>query len=341
MAERVLSPAELNRAHLARQLLLERSRLTVPKAVERLGAMQAQAPNSPYVGLWSRLEGFDRPKLTRALEQRRVTRSTLFRITVHLVSAADQPAFARLNHEQWREDFLREGLPYDELVGRVERIAEDGPFTYADLESAMPELGERRHRVRCFVPLVHVPPSGTWGKPRIRLTTAERWLGTQSPPTGGGREAHWSASYLARLRAGNARRPAALLAPPGRAPSTRALDALDGELRRFEDDEGRTLLDVPRAPLPPADTPAPVRFLPKWDAVLLSHKDRSRVLPPEYQRKVINGGDVKETFLVDGFVAGTWRHHRGKIELDPFAPLPVRARRELEAEGRRLAAFLS
>jgi hypothetical protein len=100
------------------------------------------------------------------------------------------------------------------------------------------------------------------------------------------------------------------------------------------------LLDVPRAPLPPADTPAPVRFLPKWDALLLSHKDRSRVLPPEYQRRVINGGDVKETFLVDGLVAGTWRPQKGKIELEPFAPLPLRVRRELDAEARRLAAFL-
>jgi hypothetical protein len=339
VAERFLSRGELNRALLARQLLLERSRLPVPKAVERVCAMQAQAPNAPYVGLWSRLEGFERTKLTRALERRQVTRSTLFRITVHLVSARDQPAFARPNHEQWREDFLREGLPYDDLVRRLQRIAEDGDFTYADLENAMPELGERRHRVRCFVPLVHVPPSGTWGKPRIKLTTAERWLGATAPSTAeaGKRVVR---SYLRAF--GPATRADLLLFSHLRAATIdSALEALDGELRRFEDDEGRTLLDVPRAPLPPADAPAPVRFLPKWDAVLLSHQDRSRVLPPEYQREVINGGDVKETFLVDGLVAGTWRHVRGTIELGPFAPLPARARRELDAEGRRLAAFLS
>jgi len=330
---------ELNRATLARQLLLERSRLAVPKAVERVGAMQAQAPNAPYVGLWSRLEGFDRSKLTKALERRQVTRSTLFRVTVHLVSARDQPAFARPNHEQWREEFLREGLPYDELVDRIERIAQDGHFTYADLEEAMPELGVRKHRVRCFVPLVHVPPSGTWGKPRIKLTTAERWLGP-TIPTADEAGKQVVRRYLQAF--GPATRADLLLFSHLRAATIdSALEALDGELRLFEDEEGRTLLDVPRAPRPAAATPAPVRFLPKWDAILLSHKDRTRVMPPEYQREVINGGDVKETFLVDGLVAGTWRHVKGKIELAPFAPLPGRARRELEDEGRRLAAFLS
>jgi hypothetical protein len=329
---------ELNRATLARQLLLERSRLSVPKAVERLAAMQAQAPNAPYVGLWSRLESFDRSKLTRALERRQVTRSTLFRITVHLVSASDQPAFARLTHAQWREDFLREELPYDELVRRLERLADSDTFTYAELEAEMPELGERRHRVRCFVPLVHVPPSGTWGKPRIRLTTAERWLGARVPPPVDARK-QLVRSYLRAF--GPATRADLLQFSHLRAATVdAALAEAEGELRRFEDEEGRTLLDVPRAPLPAADTPAPVRFLPKWDAILLSHKDRSRVLPPEYQREVINGGDVRETFLVDGLVAGTWRHRQGKIELEPFAPLPATARRELEAEGRRLAAFL-
>jgi hypothetical protein len=301
--------------------------------------MQAQAPNSPYVGLWTRLEGFDRAKLTRALAQRRVTRSTLFRITVHLVSAADQPAFARLNHTQWREDFLREGLPYDDLVARVEELAQNETFTYADLEAAMPELGERRHRVRCFVPLVHVPPSGTWGKPRIRLTTAERWL-EPSIPSSEAAAKHLVRSYL-RAFGPATRADLQLFSHLRAATIDAALESLEGELRRFEDEEGRTLLDAPRAPLPPADAPAPVRFLPKWDALLLSHKDRSRALPPEYQREVINGGDVKETFLVDGFVAGTWRHRKGKIELEPFEPLPARARRDLEAEGRRLAAFLS
>ena len=329
----------LNRATLARQLLLRRSRVAVPKAVDRLCAMQAQAPNAPYVGLWSRLENFDRAQLTRALERRQVTRSTLFRVTVHLVSAANQPAFARLTHDQWREDFVREGLPLDEMIERVERLAENGTLTYGELEAAMPELGERRFRVRCLTPLVHVPPSGTWRSPRIKLTTARRWLRIEAP------DAAEAAKTLVRSYLG-------AFGPATRADVLRfsglrvgtidpALEALDDDLRHFEDEQGRELLDLPRAPRPAPDTPAPVRFLPKWDSLLLSHADRTRVLPEEYRSTVIKGGDVLETFLVDGLVAGSWRLTNGKIQLEPFAPLPRSVRRELDDEGRRLASFVA
>ena len=260
-------------------------------------------------------------------------------MTVHLVSAVNQPAFARLAHDQWREDFLREGLPLDELVERVERLAEDGTFTYADLESALPELGVRPFRVRCVTPLVHVPPSGTWRKPRIELTTARGWLGVETPDPAEAAKA-LVRSYLGAF--GPATR-ADVLRFSGLRVGTidPALDALAGELRRFEDEQGRELLDLPRAPRPAPDTPAPVRFLPKWDALLLSHDDRTRVLPEEYRSTVIKGGDVLETFLVDGLVAGSWRLVDRRIKLDQFAPLPRAARRELDDEGRRLAAFLA
>ena len=329
----------LNRATLARQLLLGRARVSVAKAVDRLCAMQAQAPNAPYIGLWSRLENFDQAQLTRALERRQVTRSTLFRATVHLVSAANQPAFARLTHDQWREDFVREGLPLDDMIERVERLAENGTFTYRELEGVMPELGERRFRVRCLTPLVHVPPSGTWRSPRIKLTTAQRWLGIKAPDAAGAAKT-LVRSYLAAF--GPATR-ADLLRFSGLRVGTidLALEALDTDLRRFEDEEGRELLDLPRAPRPAPDTPAPVRFLPKWDALLLSHADRTRVLPDEYRSRVIKGGDVLETFLVDGLVAGSWRLTNGKIQLEPFAPLPRSVRRQLDDEGRRLAAFVA
>jgi winged helix DNA-binding protein len=329
----------LNRATLARQLLLGRSRISVPKAVDRLCAMQAQAPNAPYIGLWSRLENFDQARLTRALERRQVTRSTLFRVTVHLVSATNQPAFARLTHDQWREDFLREGVPLDELSERVERLAENGTFTYGELEAAMPELGERRFRVRCLTPLVHVPPSGTWRSPRIKLTTARRWLGTEVPDAAEAGKI-FVRSYLAAF--GPATR-ADVLRFSGLRVGTidPALEALGADLRLFEDEQGRELLDLPRAPRPAPDTPAPVRFLPKWDALLLSHADRTRVLPDEFRSTVIKGGDVLETFLVDGLVAGSWRLTNGKIELEPFAPLPRSVRQELDDEARRLAAFVA
>jgi hypothetical protein len=339
VSRKTLSQRELNRATLARQLLLERSSLSVPRAVDRLCAMQAQAPNAPYIGLWSRLENFEHARLSRALERRQVTRSTLFRVTVHLVSAANQPAFARLTHDQWREDFAREGLPLDEMVERVERLAENGTFTYGELEAAMPELGERPFRVRCLTPLVHVPPSGTWRRPRIKLTTAQRWLGAEAP------DAAAAAKTLVRsyLKAFGPATRADVLRFSGLRVGTidPALEALDTEVRRFQDDQGRELLDLPRAPRPAPDTSAPVRFLPKWDALLLSHADRTRVLPEEYRSTVIKGGDVLETFLVDGLVAGSWRIMNRKIQREPFAPLPLAVRRELDNEGRRLAAFVA
>lgn len=329
----------LNRATLARQLLLERSRLSVPAAVERVGAMQAQWPPAPYIGLWSRLEGFRQKQLTRALERRRVTRSTLFRMTVHLVAATDQPAFARLVHDQWREDFLREGVPVGELEQRIERLADDGLFTYADLNAALPELEPRGFRVRCVTPLVHVPPSGTWGRPRIKLTTAERWLGVPMPPPEEAAE-HVIRSYLRAF--GPASR-ADLLQFSGLrvAALDPALEALRPSLLSLEtDDARRELLDLPRAPRPDPATRAPVRFLPPFDALLLSHRDRTRVLPEDYRSRVIRGGDVRPTFLVDGLVAGEWRREDGKVKVEPYAPLPAGVRREVDGEARRLAAFL-
>jgi hypothetical protein len=329
------TPDALNRATLARQLLLQRARLSVPKAVERLCAMQAQWPRSPYIGLWSRLEGFEKTKLDRSLERRAVTRSTLFRVTVHLVSATNQPAFAALTHAQWRDDFVREGVPLNDLVARVERLAAEGTFTYADLAAIAPELGDRPFRVRCLTPLVHVPPSGTWTQTRVRLTTARRWLGPGAPADPGTTlirsylRAFGPATRADLLRFSGLR--VGLLDP--------ALEALTPQLRRFRDEQDRVLFDLPRLPLPAPETPAPVRFLPRWDALLLSHDDRSRVLPAEYQSTVIKGGDVLATFLVDGRVAGSWHFDGGKVKLEPFAPLPRAARRALEVEAGRLAAF--
>jgi hypothetical protein len=119
-----------------------------------------------------------------------------------------------------------------------------------------------------------------------------------------------------------------------------ALERLE-PLRRFRDEQGRVLLDVPRAPLPGADVPAPARFLPKWDNVLLSFADRTRVLPEQHRKAVIGAnGDVAQTFLVDGFVAGTWQREKGRVVLEPFEPLPRAIRSELEAEAARLEAFL-
>jgi hypothetical protein len=171
------------------------------------------------------------------------------------------------------------------------------------------------------------------------LTTAKRWLGVPAPSQA-------EAAALVVRRYLGAFGPATrrdLLAFSGLRVGDIApgLELLEGQLRRFVDEEGRELLDLPRAPRPPADTPAPVRFLPRWDALLLSHANRTRVLPHEYRPHVITGGWIHPTFLVDGVVAGIWRPKGGRVELEPFAPLPPRVRRELEDEARRLEAFLA
>ena len=338
---RALSARELNRATLARQLLLERARLPVPRAIERLCAMQAQAPKAPYVGLWSRLEGFRRDQLTRAYERKRVVRSTLFRVTMQLVSAADHPSFAALMHARWRDEFANWKLPADEWAARIERLAEDGPFTYAAANAAVPELPDRyRWRVRCLTPLVHVPPAGTWGNHRINVTTAERWLEASEVElraaaallierylAGYGPASKADLMRFSGLRAGDVN--------PG-------FEELEPRLVQFEAEDGRTLFDLRRAKRPTADTHAPVRFLPEWDHLILAFDERARVLPPDVAPVVIKkNGDVLPTFLVDGVVAGLWGYKDGKVKTEPFAPLPRAARRELEDEGRRLAAFLA
>ncbi len=338
---RALTRRELNRATLARQLLLRRARLPVARAIERLCAMQAQAAKAPYVGLWSRLEDFRRDQLTRAYERKQVVRSTLFRVTMQLVSAADHQSFAAVMHRRWRDEFANWKLPADEWAARLVRLAEKGPLTYAAANAAVPELPDRyRWRVRCLTPLVHVPPAGTWGNHRIHVTTAERWLGPRRVDArtaaalvverylaGYGPASKADLLRFTALRAGDVN--------PG-------FEELEPRLVQFEAEDGRTLFDLRRAKRPPADTPAPVRFLPEWDHLILGLDDRTRVLPPDLAPTVIKkNGDVLPTFLVDGLVAGVWRYEDGKVKTEPFAPLPPATRRELADEAARLAAFLA
>ena len=303
--------------------------------------MQAQSARAPYIGLWSRLDGFRREDLTRAYEQRKVVRATLFRVTIQLVSARDHPAFAAVMHSRWRDEFDNWGLPAEELAARLHAMAEAGQFTYAEANRAMPELPERlQWRVRCLTPLVHVPPAGIWGNVRVRVTTAERWLGHPFP------DSRAAATLLVR-------RYVAAYGPATRADLLRfaglrvkdvsaGFEALEPQLVVFEAEDGRVLFDLRRAPRPPADTPVPVRFLPEWDQLILAYDERRRILPAEVHSTVIRkNGDVRPTFLVDGVVAGLWNWKDGKVQLDPFAPLPRPARRELDDEARRLAAFLA
>jgi DNA glycosylase AlkZ-like len=340
-AERVLSERELNRALLARQLLLRRARLSIPKALERIGGLQAQYSPSMYIGLWSRMEGFQRDALTRALERRSVIQATMMRATIHLVSRADfWPLLTAIRDERlkWWERVHPASDPREMRAAarRLRRFLADGPHRRKEVEEL---LGRQAALgIGAYVDLVRVPPSGTWEQRRADLyALADDWL--PSPRVERDQAVdHLIRRYLAAFGPA-AKKDIADWAMLSVSDIDRGLGRI--QLRRFRDEAGKELLDLPRAPLPDGDTPAPPRFLPVWDATLLVHARRTGILPEEHRPLVFN---VKtphsvNTFLVDGRVAGTWRNDGGRVKLDPFEPVPRGARRELEEEAKRLAAF--
>jgi hypothetical protein len=342
---RTLTLTELNRAMLARQLLLERRKIGVLPAIERLAGMQAQWPPSPYVGLWSRVAGFRRESLEQAVLRGRVVKPTVMRGTLHLLTARDYPIFfAALQAMPTWYDETHLAHAREAMQG-VRALAEGGQLTLKEaLEQLEREHGHvateaRRifHALRRHAHLLHVPESALWASRPVAAYYAH------PEPT--------PVETLA-ARAEVVRRYLAAFGPSTRADiadwsGLRVTDFLPAlellePLRRFRDENGRELLDLPRAPLPPAGTPAPVRFLPKWDNTLLAHADRRRVLPDELRKAVIaKNGDVAQTFLVDGVVAGSWSADgKGKVALTPFAPLPRTARRAVDEEAARLQAWL-
>jgi len=334
---RVLTDRELNRALLARQLLLERARLPLPRALERVGGIQAQYAPSMYIGLWSRLDGFERNALTRALHRRSVVQATLMRSTIHLVSRRDywplavairarRSARARVNKTSERE--------FERAAARIRAFLADGPKRDRKILEALGR-GTWRPEVGLWVELVRVPPSGTWERRRADLYgLVEDWVGPEDATAEEGIEllvrrylggfgpatpaeiAHWAGLNVTMIRP--------------------ALERL--ELRRF----GGGLVDLPRAPLPHADTPAPVRFLPVWDATLLVHARRTGILPERYRPLIFNTKTPHSfnTFLVDGRVAGTWRYEDERVRLEPFERIPREVRAELADEAERLAEFI-
>jgi uncharacterized coiled-coil protein SlyX len=338
--ERVLTLRELNRALLERQLLLARQRLTVPRAIERLCALQAQYAPSPYIALWSRLTGFRKEQLTRALEDRKAVKSSLFRITLHITSARDYPYFAAAWLPAAREMTPRITVERMAELSREVHAAAQKQITHEQLEAiAADEMG--RWRTRTLAPLLHVPPAGTWGFwGRPELLVLKTWLGVELPSREEGAK-HLVRSYLASF--GPAMQQDLL-----RFAGVRVSDLRPGieqlELRKFRDERGRELLDLPGGPLPDGDTPAPVRFLPKWDSSLLAYAppERTRILPEKFRTTVIRkNGDVLPTVLVDGFVAATWNVDRKRgLEIEPLRRLTKAERAEIDEGGARLVAFV-
>ncbi len=351
MAPTTLSLRQLNRTLLARQFLLERQNLDCSGAIAALVGAQSQIPNPPYIGLWTRLSGFSKQQLTSALERRAVVRAPWIRSTLHLVTVVDhqrfqaviQPALAR----GLRSFFgaRAQGLDIERLIA----IAK--PF----LEAEQPSIGALRDKlqvhepdedkqamayaVRSYLPLVQVPPSGAWGVgTRATYTTAESWLGVAAP-----------ADLPALIR-----RYLAAFGPAdvmdfqtwtGMTSLKSRLHETLSTLVVYRDESGRTLYDLPDLPIVDEDAPAPIRFLPEFDNILIGHKDRRRILPELHRRRVfVSAGRVLGSVIIDGFVAAIWKVEREKeratLRVTLFEEQAEDILEQIEAEGLALARFI-
>jgi hypothetical protein len=344
----VLSPRALNRATLGRQMLLRRQKLPALQAIEHLVGMQAQAPDPPYVGLWTRLEGFYPDELARLILDRRAVRVALMRNTVHLVSARDclalrplvQPVIDRGLHAN-RAGV--EGVDIEALSAAGRALLEERPRTAKELGMLLQEQWPERdpaslaRAIRHLVPLVQVPPRGVWGKSGPAAhTTAEAWLGRPID-----RDPSLEEMVLRYLGAFGPASVKDVQTWSGLTRLGEVVERLRPRLLCFRDEYGRDLFDLPDAPRPDPDVPSPPRFLPEFDNLILSHADRTRVIADEHRKAIASrNGMVPATFLIDGFVQGTWKteRNRGKamLEVEPFEALAKQDRRVLAEEGERL-----
>jgi len=350
MAEPVLTQRALNRALLARQLLLERSTMSLTDALEQVGGLQTQYAPAGYIGLWSRLEGFERPMLTEALEERRSIQATMMRATIHVVSAGDYWPMTVGVRRVRREWFTNVGrgaiaaLDMDAAAAATREELAAGPLRFSELTERLVARGfdpQTAKWVGAWVDLVRVPPSGTWERRRADLYgLADTWL-----PQAGDLTEDEGIELLIRRYLG-AFGPASLKDVASWmglkvGQMRHVADAM--ELRSFRDEAGKALVDLPGAPLPDPETPAPARFIPVWDAMLLVHARRTLVLPEEYRPLIFKTKTPHShnTFLLDGQVAGTWRFEEGDVSLSPFRDLMAGERRELEEGAHRLAALFA
>ncbi|GHG91866.1 winged helix DNA-binding domain-containing protein [Comamonas sp. JC664] len=354
MPDTPLTRRALNRATLARQMLLAREQVPVLAAVERLLALQAQQARPPFVGLWSRVAGFERAALNALLQRREVVRATLMRGTLHLSSAKDylhlRSTFSPML-EASVASVLRErakGLDIPPLVQEGRAFFEEAPRTFEALRDHLvarhPRTDERAmgFAVRMFLPLIQVPTETEWGYPGTTdFAVAESWLG--APLNAEADLPTLVQRYLAAFGPASVGDAQTWSGLKGLKPT---FEALRPSLRTFRDENGRELFDLPTAPRPDEDTPAPARFLPDFDSLVLGHDDRARWVDEVYRPKLVTKNlRVPATFLVDGFIAGTWSVERKRagatLVAEPFVPLKKKKDREaLVKEAEALLRFV-
>ena len=350
----VLSLRALNRATLERQLLLHRSTLTVPETLERLVGMQAQTPHTAYVGLWTRLEGFRPEQLSDRLVDRSVVRLALMRGTIHMVTARDawglrplvQPVLDRVQTGQFGKRLA--GVDMDAVVEMGRAYVDEQPRSFRALGDHLLTRWPDRDRfgleqaVRAGVPLIQVPPRGLWGRSGpIAHTSIQAWLG--EPPVESPTLDTMVLRYLGVFG------PASVMDAQAWCGLTKlgeVFERLRPRLMILRDERGRELFDLPEAPRPDPETPAPPRFLYDFENLLLSYADRSRAIPPELTRGIdTRTQESLSTFTIDGFVAGTWGVERARrtatLAIKPIARVAKRDARALAEEGDRLLAFLA
>jgi hypothetical protein len=345
----VLSQRALNRALLERQHLLRRRKASAAEEIEHLVGMQAQVPNSPYVGLWTRLEGFQPDKLADLINKRRAVRLGLMRNTIHLVTARDcleqRPHFQSLFERGWQtSSFGRNlaGIDMSAVIAEATVLMKDRPRTFAELGKLLQrrwperEASSLAYAIRYLVPIVQVPPRGIWGKSaQPSWTSTDLWLGRPLAP-----EPSIDKLVVRYLTAFGPATVADVSAWSGLTGLRDVVERLRPRLRTFRDERGRELFDVPDGPLPDPDTPAPPRFLPEYDNLLLGHHDRTRVIDHAYRYVIFAG-----TLLVDGFVHATWNVKKTRggatLTIEPLRRLSKVDRIEVSEEGERLLKFVA
>lgn len=348
----VLGRRALNRALLARQLLLERADMTALAVLERLVGLQAQSPTAPYVGLWSRMRDFRHQELSELLTSRRAVRIALMRGTVHLVAARDCLFLRPLVQPLFDRDVLKpagrqlEGVTPREVADAGGELVDERPRSAAELGGALAERWPGRppsllaHVARFEEPLVQVPPRGVWGaKGQPVYARAQTWL--RAPLETSASREDLVLRYLAAFGPATVQDVQTWSGLTGLREVT---DGMRSRLRTARTEEGAELLDVPDAPLPDPDTPVAPRFVAEYDNLILSHADRTRVISDSARKGIYTkNARIPGTFLVDGFVHGMWKIARERdaatLTVTPFTPLLRKDADALAEKGAELLAF--